>query len=82
MPKVLKKASVVKSRRIGRDFGTTLWEDIRNTDQVHLMKGRFPLSIAATMARVERCDVEEFCKAAKAAFKTLQREWRTYDCVE
>lgn len=82
MPKVLKKASAVKSRRIGRDFGQTMWEDIANVNAVHLMKGGFPISIAKAMAKKERCDVEEFCKAAKSAFKTLQREWLKYDCID
>ena len=82
MPKVMKMASAVKSRRVGREFGTTLWEDIANVGETKLMKGGFPTSIAAAQARRERCEVDEFVKAAKAAFKTLQREWLKYDCVD
>lgn len=82
MAKVMKKASAVKSRRIGGEFGTELWEDIANVNEVKLMKGGFPISIAKARAKIERCDVDVFVEAAKAAFKTLQKQWLKYDYCE
>lgn len=81
MAKVMKMASAVKSRRCGHDYGQELWDMIREADNIDLMKGGFPTSIAKKKAKLERCEEEEFCKAAKAAFKKLQSEWLKYDYV-